>query len=318
MPTLSRTLVAGLLVTALGAATGTARAADDRPWNLTLRGWTGYDSNVAKVADDDNTFDSGGKSSSNVYGGMLAGNYRLYREGRWQLTGNASILQTRNADRDLDAFDLTTVATGLSARYQFRLAGLPARLNSNLGLHWDWLGGDSYGNGQSLAFDLSVRPTRASELGWFASASHSNFIDDGSQPALSSRDGIRYASGFRGLVAFNGNRQALSSSVSWQENHAEGDNFDYRGPAASVQLTSYLVGPWAMALSGGYSRTEYTHYAVPPARESDNYNARLSVYGPLTSHLSADISLGWSRSKAEPDAFRSERKNLTVGVTYAF
>lgn len=312
-------LVAGLATAGLFAALPEARAAEARPWNLSLRGWGGYDSNVAQVATDDTTFSGdGGHSSSSVYGLMLAGDYRLYRAGRWQVTGTGSLLQTINGDSDLNDFNLTSFSPGVAARYSFRAGSKPAKLSTSLGLRWDALGGDRYAQGQSLNLDLSLKPSRASEVGWFASGSSNDFAEDGSQPELSSRDGIVYRSGLRGSLNFNNNRQALSGSLAWQENQAEGDNFDYRGPAAALQLRSYLVGPWSGALSLGCSRAEYFHYATTPQRESKNRDLRLSFYGPLAANLTADLSLGWGRSKAEPTAFQSERKNLTVGVTYAF
>lgn len=315
----ARRLLAGLCLALLGITAAPATAAESRPWNLSLRGWGGFDSNVALVAEGDTTFDSSaGKSSSSVYGLLLAGDYRLYRQGRWHVAGTGSVTQTLNGDTTLNDFNLTSGNAGVAAQYKFRAAGRPAKLATNLGLRWDLLGGQSYGNGQVLSLDLSLRPTRSSDLGWFAAASRNNFTDDGAEPALSSRDGVLYRSGLRGMLAFNGNRQAISASASWQQNQAKGDNFDFRGPAASLQLTSYLVGPWAVALSGGYSQTEYFNYTVPPQRESKNYDGRLVFYGPLSRNLSADLSLGWSRSEAKPEAFQSERKNLTVGVTYAF
>lgn len=317
-PTTRLLLAAGLLAAGLSTA-GSAQAAGDRPWNFSLRGWGGYDTNVAQVSINDTTFDSSaGDSSSTVFGLMAAGDYRLLKGSNWQIGVNGSVVQTINADDTLSDFNLTTFSPGLTARYDFRALGKPARLSGSFGMHWDYLGGHSFAMGENVNLDFSVQPTWTSEIGLFASLSHSDFKDDGPEPAKSSRDGITYRSGLRATKAFNRNRQAISASASWMQNQSDGSNFDYRGPAASLQLISYLYGPWAAALSFSYSHTEYYNYAVDPKRESDNYSTRLSIYGPLTKNLSADVSVGWNRNQAEPEAFRSDRINVTAGVTYAF
>lgn len=313
-----RLILAGLVATGLYSP-GTAHAAADRPWNLTLRSWGGYDTNVAQVSTNDTTFDtSAGKSSTTAFGLMLAGDYRLMRGANWQVSANGSALQTLNADAKLNDFNLTTFSPGLAAKYDFGAGGKPARLVGSFGMHWDYLGGHSYAMGENAGIDVSIKQSMSSEFGLFTSFAHSNFKDDGLEPERSSRDGNTYRSGLRATKAFNRNHQAIMASASWVQNRADGANFDYRGPAASLQLVSYLYGPWAGALSFGYVHAEYYNYTVEPKRESNNYNTRLSIYGPLTRKLSADVSVGWNRSEADPEAFRSDRINVTAGVTYAF
>ena len=73
-----KAIIAGaMLLLALPCA---AQQRESRPWNLSLRTFGSYDSNIV-LATTDNPFPAG--SETNVFGFGAAGDYRLYRGSQW-------------------------------------------------------------------------------------------------------------------------------------------------------------------------------------------------------------------------------------------
>lgn len=296
-------------------ASAHAAPPDARPWNLAVRASVSHDSNVPLAATD-STF--AGEKSSTVFGLGATGDYLLYKGARWSVKATGALQQTRNADSSLREFDLTSLSPGIQAQRSFRLAGRPARLSLGYAARRDWLGGSGYATGQGATIDIGVRPKFATELGVFASASGTNFDDEGPDPALSSRDAVAYSAGVRAMHGFNSNRQAVRATLAYVKNDAKGANFVFDGPSAGVQFLSYLYGPWAMAASASLARADYTNFAVDPRRETRIRDYRLVFFGPLSRKLSADLSLGRTEHRANQAIFEADRKYFSLGVTYSF
>lgn len=288
---------------------------EPRPWNLSLRAFASRDSNVPLAATD-TVFT--GERSSNVFGVGLSGDYRLYRGGRWTVAATGAVQQTYNGDSSLKEFNLTSASPGLLARYAFRALGRPARLTMSYAARRDWLGGSGFAAGHAATLDAGMRPSRSTEVGAFVAAGTNDFDDDGPNPDLSSRDGASYRAGLRGTMGFNRNRQAIRASLAYVKNDAKGANFVFSGPAASLQLMSYVAGPWALAASASYAKADYTNFAVEPRRESRTKDYRLALYGPLTRKLSADLSVGRSYYDSNQSVFEAKRKNVSLGVAYLY
>ena len=295
--------------------TAHASPPEARPWNLAVRASVSQDSNVPLAATD-TAF--AGERSSTVFGLGATGDYLLYKGARWSVRATGAIQQTRNADPNLRDFDLTSLSPGIQAQRALRLAGRPARLSLGYAARRDWLGGSGYATGHGATIDIGVRPKFATELGVFASAYGTNFEDEGSDPALSSRDTVAYSAGVRATQGFNSNRQALRVTLAYVKNDAKGANFVFGGPSAGVQFLSYLYGPWAMAASASFARADYTNYAVDPRRETRVRDYRLVFFGPLSRKLSADLALGRSEHRANQAIFEADRKYVSFGMTYSF
>jgi hypothetical protein len=314
---LSRTLIRGAVVlcTAGFCHLPAAQSPEPRAWNLLVRVSGSHDSNVPLAATET---EFSGNKSTNVLGLGVNGDYRLYRDDRLIVAATGALQQTRNGDPALREFDLTSASPGLVARYALRLGGRPARLTTAYAARRDWLGGSGYATGQVLTADVGVRPARATEVGVFGSVAYTNFDDDGTEPATTSRDAVNYRGGVRGVMAFNRYRQALQASVSYVKNDADGANFVFTGPAANVQVTSLVWGPWGASVSAGYARMTYTSFASEPRRESTLKDYRLIVSGPLARKLAADLSYGRSYYDSNQQAFEAKRQNVSLGFTYAF
>jgi len=262
--------------------------------------------------------DFSGNKSANVLGLGLNGDYRLYRDDRLLVAATGAIQQTRNGDPALREFDLTSVSPGVLARYGFRLGGRPSTLSMVYAARRDWLGGSGYATGHVANLDVGVRPARGAEIGVFGAVGYTDFDDDGSDPGITSRDALSYRVGLRGTKAFNRYQQALQGSAFYAKNDAKGANFVFEGPGASVQAMSFFWGPWAVAASGSYASTTYTNFAATPRRESTVKDYRLTVFGPLSRKLSADLSYGRSHFQSNQEAFEAKRQNVSLGFTYAF
>lgn len=298
------------------AATSLAQTpAVDRPWQLQLRGSVSHDTNVPLAATE-STFQD--ERSSTVLGFAAQGEYRLYRGGPWSfgLTGTAQ--QTYNADSRLREFDVTTLAPGVYARRNLRIARRPALLRLGYGARRDWLGGSGYAAAHSASADLGVRPAYATEIGAFVGWSASDFRDDGALPELTSRDASAYRFGVRATQAFHGNRRAVQGAFGYVKNDADGANFVFRGPSVNVNFVSQVYGPWAFSAGVSHMHVEYPNFAVEPRRETRATDYRFVLFGPLTRKLGADLSLTRSRQNSSQAAFEARRTSVSLGITYAF
>lgn len=292
-----------------------AQAPADRPWQLQVRGSVSHDTNVPLAATETSFQD---ERSSTVLGLAAQGEYRLYRNGPWNVGLAGAAQQTRNTDARLREFDLTSLAPGLYARRTLRIAGRPALVRLGYGVRRDWLGGSEYASAHSASVDASVRPAFSTELGAFAAVSQADFRDDGPLPELSSRDGRTYRFGVRGTRGFHGNRRAVQTVLGYVKSDTDGANFVFRGPSASAQFISQIYGPWAFSAGISHTRVDYPNFAVEPRRETRATDYRLVLFGPLTRKLGADISLTRSRQSSNQAAFEAKRTNLSLGLTYAF
>jgi len=104
-----------------------------------------------------------------------------------------------------------------------------------------------------------------------------DFEDDGFDPVFSSRDAQNHAVGLEQTFLFAGNRVRLSLGLEYQENYAEGRNFDFDGPSvrASVGVPLWL----GARLEAGYEYREedYRNFSGPVRRETTRHEWNVAI-----------------------------------------
>lgn len=95
-----------------------------------------------------------------------------------------------------------------------------------------------------------------------------DFEDDGFDPVFSSRDARNHSVGAEQTFLFLGNRVRLSLGVEYQENNAEGRNFDFDGPSVRVAVGAPLALGARLEAGYEYREENYRNFAGPVRRET--------------------------------------------------
>jgi len=260
-----------------------------------------------------------GDTDGPTLGFALNGSKDLLAQNKgWHVALTGGLTQTYQSRSALQNFDLTSLSVGVAASRNLPLGGMPGKAAVGYQFSQSWLGGSSFQNGHNISGSLSADVGTRLKVSVFAGLSASDFADDGTQPALTSRDSTGNNLGVRADYAFNNNRQAIHASWGRQKISASGANFDVDGNTLSVGFRSFLVFPWVVVLNASRASSDYVSYNSTPQRTAQVDSLRLTVAGPISRNWSADVSWGASRYGSDLDAYRASRQQLTVGLGYKY
>lgn len=287
-----------------------------RDWDASARLFAIQDSNVP-LAGNGSGF--AGSTKSPTFGLALNGSKDLHAENRgWRIALVGSVSQTYQSESALRDFDVSSLSGGLSASRNLPLGSVPSKLTLGYQFSQNWLGGSPFQNGHNLNGDLTASIVSRLKLGVSASVSSSNFRDDGTQPATTSRDSRGHNIGVHADLGFNNNRQALSASLTRQRVNASGSNFDVDGNTAALGFRSFIVFPWVVAINASHSSSDYVSYISIPQRTASTDNLSLTLAGPIARNWSADLTWNASRYGSDLDAYRASRQQVIAGLGYRF
>lgn len=287
-----------------------------RDWDASARMFAIQDSN-APLAGNGSGFS--GSTKGPVFGLALNGSKDLYVENRgWRVVLLGGATQTYQSASALRNFDVTSASAGLSANRNLPLGSIPSKLTVGYQFSQTWLGGSAFQNGHNASGDLTASINSRFRLGVSASASSSDFRDDGAQPATTSRDSRGHNIGVHADLGFNNHRQALSASLTRQRVNANGSNFDVDGNTAAVGFRSFIVFPWVVAVNASRSSSDYVSYISIPQRTAKADNLSVTLAGPIARNWSADLTWNASRYGSNLDAYAASRQQVAVGLGYRF
>jgi len=287
-----------------------------RDWDASARLFAIQDSN-APLAGNGSGF--AGSTKGPTYGMALNGSKDLYVANRgWRVALVGSATQTYQSESALRDFDVASLSGGLSASRNLPLGGIPSRLTLGYQFSQSWLGGSPFQNGHNANGDLTASFGRRLKLGVSAGVSSSDFRDDGTQPATTSRDSRGHNIGAHADLGFNNNRQALSASFTRQRINASGSNFDVDGNTAALGFRSFVVFPWVVMVNASRSSSDYVSYINIPQRTAKSDNLSVTLAGPIARNWSADLTWNTSRYGSNLDAYRASRQQVMAGLGYKF
>jgi Protein of unknown function (DUF2860) len=285
-----------------------------RPWDLSLRFFTGYDSNVPLVP---KSTDFQGRRATWTLGAGAEGSYKFLQEKQWELGAGGSFVQTWN-NNNLSSFDLTSFNPRLFGAYFFQVGTLPGQVGMAYDFRHDLLGGNEFENSHTLSWDVTVLPTPHLSTAVYYHLAFEDFLNDGNNPPLTSRDAVNHAVGANATYSFGYNKPSIGLNYQFSHNNADGQNFTFDSHAVSVRFITPVIRPVKLVLEAGYSSQDYTKFTPQPVRTQDNQNYGATFLIPLSRHLSADVGYKFARYIGSQTQFSAERHIVTVGLTYDF
>ena len=237
-----------------------ASAAADKPrsWDFSMRGFVGYDDNVALNSEDDAAED---EDDSFSLGMAMAGVWRFYEDLNLTAGVGGSAFHKEQLDSDADDFSVTSVAPRLFAEYRGWPTDIPTRTGASYGYRRDWLDGSGFSTSHRFDLSVSVRPNRELEVGPIFSFTFKDFDDDGDDPARTSRDAVRFAAGLGASYDFGRGAPRVAGSYQYRQAFADGDDFDTEAHGVAMSVSQAvkprdLGVPWLplvlVRLSGTY------------------------------------------------------------------
>ena len=144
------------------------------------------------------------------------------------------------------------------------------------------------------------------------------FEDDGFDPAFASRDGENHAGGVQETLYFLQRNAWLTLGASFEENRAEGDNYDYDGPTYSALLSLPL--PYAFRLDLGYEYAEevYRNFAAPVRRETERHEWSGSVYRWIGRSVLVRLRYAEIEEDSTYPELAYDRRGIGMSVAYVY
>ncbi len=286
-----------------------------RPWNLVLRSYVEYDSNIPQVTDAGGF---PGDTGSVVFGASLYGNYHLYRDGVWEFGADGQIGTAQPVDDDVRDYAYTFIDPRLYVRRAFRLGGLPGRAGASYGFRLDWLRGHPYAHSHILEGEGVVNPTPDTEARLAYALSIDRFRDDGANPSVTSRDALQHRVDLGGAYTFDQGQRALRLTYEFRYNDAEGSNFTFASHGIRGRFSSALPYGTTGLLEAAYTSAGYTDFVTDPQRTNDIQEYRAALYFPITDNVTGDLSYGYTRAEADEPRFAFDRHRVALGITTRF
>lgn len=299
-----------------------------RAWELTARGFFGYNDNVPIVPES--TFFTG-KQSDTFAGVSLLGSYRLYQDDAFVLyaLGEVSTLlhlgNARGGGGSTDDYDLFVLSPGLRAEVPHQLGGYDAtaafqytfRHEAGRDVAAIGLSSHSFSLSESVAFNRQTSVT--------ASVAHGIDLYEVSfaTPATDDRDANRTNASLGVKHRWDNNRRNVSLVYSFTHHNAEGSNFDYNAHQVTGRFETHLIGGLWGAAELGYGHSNYNGFVsgfipAPGRREQESVNAALQLIYVIDAQWSIDLSYHHADYTSNQPQFEAQVNRFAVGLNYKF
>ena len=142
----------------------------------------------------------------------------------------------------------------------------------------------------------------------YFSADHTDILDDGVMPSLTSRDGWTYRLGAAHTFAVN-DRFLRSIRVGADLEHADlaGDNFAYDGISTYVDGILPLTDTLTLKVEGGWGYRDYSDFTASPSRNENIWRAGTRLTKQLNDHWSIAGVFNYDRFDSKNEQFNSDR-----------
>ena len=289
-----------------------------RPWELSLRLFTDYDSNIPLAPRDRATAGFSGHKSGIDMGFGVSGSYKFVDAQNWDLGAGGQFVQVWNTRSGLSDFNLTSVSPRLFADYFFAAGTMPGQAQMGYQFKHDWLHGEAFERNHTLSWTLGILPLPRLSTGIYYNLAFEDFDDDGTARRLTSRDATNHAVGLKGTYAWGYNKPAVTVNYQFSHNSAEGRNFTFDAHSISGQFITPIVLPLKLKLEAGYSNEGYTRFTPKPERTQDNQNYGATLLLPLSRNISADLGYTFAKYKGSESRFDATRHRVILGLNYDF
>lgn len=204
------------------------------------------------------------------------------------------INETLLHDRGTDEVNFTSQGVALDAKKRTFVNHRPVLWGARYNFRANFLRSDLFSVVNQLLLSADTIFWRHTRTELYGRASYSNYGPDGSNPPLSSRDGVR---GGMGFIQYVYPTQDYKSYVFLKEElsfaDTRGDNFDREGSLTRIGFHAPMncLGPVDLDLSTGFDYGTYPEFSSLSALDrSERRDKRVDVYTGLTYHWKPSLA----------------------------
>ncbi len=256
-------------------------------------GWE-YDSNVILKSNDKDLAFGGDRNASRLVGNLGVG-YKLIQEPHVKLDATYIARQSVHDD-DLDEFNFTSQEFALNLRRRVDAGDREITLGVRYELAGGFLDGRTFELSNEIRFSADAKLTPHTRSVLYNRYTIANFGPDGSDPSLTSRDGLETDIGLTQYFYSDDLRSYLFVNEELHNDWARGDNYDRRGVTTRLGLHWPLpfIPKTDLDTSVAFLWMEYPRYAslssLDPNERLDN---NWEYYAALTYRLTPRL---WTRA----------------------
>lgn len=300
---------------------GSSRQAmpDKKRWDVSLRLAGEYDDNVPTRAQNDPTRSKAG--SFRLVTAMDL-DFRVFDQKLDQtsctLGAGYSIYQSFHERSALQAYDLTSQSGRLYVEHSGQTSGMPYKARVT-GLYTDdRLSGSPFGTTAGLRAALELQWASWAVLAPSYSVDWKNFKNNGTPPALFSRDGVEQSVGFNQYFYTLHNKLVLNIGYAYRWADTKGQEFNLSSHQVNAGATVALPWKCTWTTSLAYSSEDYVDYTFTPRRVDDVITVSTVLSRPLWSP-DATLDLGYAHTSSFSVSTVSYRRNvISLGLGYHF
>jgi len=199
----------------------------------------------------------------------LSVDYHFLRRPDWTGSVQASTYGSRYSDDKFKGFDVDQYSLSATLQRQFKWGVIPSIVSVRLE-HLDVdLDNNAYSASNSGRVALRMAFTDANSTDFYYRYTRDNFAADGFDPAFSSRDAGNHVMGISPTWYFAGRDHSVQVGLEYEDNNADGVNFNHNGFNASVTTRFTLPAQVRLTLGASYRNVDYPDFAGPIRRETD-------------------------------------------------
>ncbi len=275
-----------------------------------------YDSNVP-AAPRNRTLFEGDRAGVRVFE-YLSGEYRVLRVPGWLAWLEGSTYQAQYPDRAFDRFDLSTYRIGGSLQRDTTLGGLSVTGSMKYTFDWVLLDGDRYSRSHVATvggrLDLTPRTTTA----LYYRYSQDDFADEGFDRAISSRDADNHAVGLGLTWYFSERKGQVRAGYEFQENRADGLNFDFEAHKVTVDGVVPLLLDIQGTIGAEYTHESYHRFQGPVRRRTNRRAVTASLSRWLGQRFVIKLDCAFTDEGSSYEALTYQRWVVGGSLGYAY
>jgi tetratricopeptide (TPR) repeat protein len=292
-------------------AAAPAAPAAERPWALAVTAGTQYDDNVALL--------NRNRINSFRFFGEALGAYVFPLGNNVTLTLDGRIYGSAHFKSAADDFNLLLASGGPTLAWRTTLGPYPARLSLGYSYEHVLQGGNFYNGSHAITprVEIGLLPDSVTSAA-FTAGFDSFALTAGTDPAIFSRDGMRYAAGARHIQYLPGRQHYLWGAYEFTLYETDGQNFDAYAHVGSAGASFALPWQLRLDLAAELGYTRYFNYVDSPKRRSLKQIYTAWITKALTPSLSLSFAYAYTFDDSNIRDFETRRNLFTVNARYTF
>lgn len=256
---------------------------------------------------------------------QVGSRYYLVRKPGWFMSVQGGGYFSQNTSSGLDSFgnrpdtfDLVSGTVGVDVRHETSAFGIPVAPGLNYTYNLVDQDYSRFSDIHTLTGSLEVNPKPDAVTRLYQRFSWDLFADDGTDPAIFSRDGTRYTAGVEQFWFFNQKRHYVWGGYEYVLTDTQGTDFDARAHKVSGGFSVTLIKDLVVKGTAQYSEVRYVNYIGPVQRRSQIQSYIGELIWTVAPELAITLGYAYTFDKSTIQAFETRRNIATLAVTRRF